>query len=127
LRVFSRFAVALLTFALTVPIASAESSSSLYNHGKKAEARQDYEAAYEFYKQAYSQKPQELRYRVKYERMKFLAAASHVHKGQQLRDEGKLQEALAQFEQAAQIDNSSFIAKQEAQRTREIIQTQGAP
>ena len=127
MRVLSRFAAALLMFALAVPIASAESPNSLYNKGKKAEARQDYEAAYEFYKQAYDQKPQELRYRVKYERLKFLAAASHVHKGQQLRDEGKLQEALAQFEQAAQIDSSSFIAKQEAQRTREIIQAPGTP
>src|SRR5262249_24678236 len=112
-------------FALAVPIASAESSNSLYNQGKKAEARQDYEAAYEFYKQAYDQKPQDLHFRVKYERMRFLAAASHVHKGQQLRDDGKLQEALAEFEKAAQIDSSSAIARQEVQRTREILQTQG--
>lgn len=125
MRVFGRFAAALLTVFLLLPIASAETSSSLYNKGRHAEARQDYEAAYEFYKQAYDQKPQELRYRVKYERLRFLAAASHVHKGQQLRDDGKLQEALAQFEQAAQIDTSSFIAKQEAQRTREMIQSQG--
>src|SRR5215468_1746195 len=112
-------------FALAVPIASAESSNSLYNQGKKAEARQDYEAAYEFYKQAYEQHPQDLHYRVKYERMRFLAAASHVHRGQQLRDDGKLQEALAEFEKAAQIDASSAIARQEVQRTREIIQGQG--
>ncbi|HEX7960474.1 MAG TPA: cohesin domain-containing protein [Terriglobales bacterium] len=125
MRVFGRFAAALLTVFLLLPIASAETSSSLYNKGKKAEARQDYEAAYEFYKQAYDQKPQELRYRVKYERLRFLAAASHVHRGQQLRDDGKLQEALAQFEQAAQIDASSSIARQEAQRTREMIQSQG--
>ena len=125
MRVLSRFAAALLIFALAAPIASAESSNSLYNKGKKAEARQDYEAAYEFYKQAYDQHPQDLHYRVKYERMRFLAAASHVHKGQQLRDDGKLQEALAEFEKAAQIDTSSAIARQEVQRTREILQTPG--
>ena len=126
MRLFSRFVAAILIFSLAAPIASADSPGSLYNKGRKAEARQDYEAAFEFYKQAYDQKPQELRYRVKYERLKFLAAASHVHRGQQLRDQGKLQEALAQFEQAAQIDASSFIAQQEAKRTREIIQSQGA-
>src|SRR5215470_2855523 len=76
LRVFGRFAAALLTVFLLLPIASAETPNSLYNKGKQAEARQDYEAAYEFYKQAYDRKPQELRYRVKYERLRFLAAAS---------------------------------------------------
>ncbi len=127
MRLFSRFAVALLACSFVVPNASGESPQSLYNKGAKAEARQDYEAAYDFYKQAYAQKPQELRYRIKYERMKFLAAAAHVHAGLQLRDAGNLQGALAEFQKAAQIDTSNFSAQQEVQRTQEMIRNQSGP
>ena len=100
----------------------AESAKSLWQKGQDAEARQNYEQAYEFYRQAYEQKPKELRYRASYERTKFLAAASHVHRGQVMRDGGKLNEALAEFQKALEIDPSSFIAQQEIRRTQQMIQ-----
>ena len=112
-------AIVLLVVAVALPIA-ADSAKSLFNKGKDAEARQNYEAAYDFYRQAYDQKPKDLAYRASYERTRFLAAASHVHRGQLLRDAGKLQEALAEFQKAAEIDSSSFIAQQELRRTRLI-------
>jgi general secretion pathway protein D len=127
LRFFKRFAVALLVFVLFLPNASADSPKSLYNQGKKAEARQDYITAYDFYKQAYDQQPQNLQYRVKFERMRFLAAAALVEKGLLLRNTGKFQEALDAFQKAQSIDPSSAVAQQEAQRTQELIRSQGAP
>src|SRR4051812_40860226 len=72
LRSRSRITLLWLFLVCTV-LASAESPSSLYNKGKKAEARQDYIAAYDFYKQAYDQKPEELKYRVSFQRLRFLA------------------------------------------------------
>src|SRR5690242_3334381 len=93
-------AVALLTFLVALP-AAADKAKSLFNQGKDAEARQNYEAAYDFYKQAYDLKPKDLGYRAAYERLRFLAAASMVHKGQLLRDAGKLDEALVEFKKAA--------------------------
>ena len=72
-----------------------DSAKSLYNKGKIAEARQNYEQAYDLYKQAYDQKPQDVSYRAAYERLRFLAGASHVHRGQLLREAGRLEEALA--------------------------------
>src|SRR5438093_8706629 len=54
--------------------------------------------------------------------MRFLAAASHVHRGQLLREAGKLDEALAEFQKATAIDPSSFIAQQEIRRTQQMIQ-----
>ena len=113
-------AIVLLVVAVALPIA-ADSAKSLFNKGKDAEARQNYEAAYDFYRQAYDQKPKDLAYRASYERTRFLAAASHVHRGQLLRDAGKLQEALAEFQKAAEIDSSSFIAQQELRRTQKLI------
>src|SRR5580698_5841993 len=94
-------AVALLVVFTILP-AIADKAKTIYEKGQDAEARQNYEAAYEFYKQAYDLKPKDLRYRSSFERMRFKAAATIVHKGQGLRDQGKLQDALALFQRAAQ-------------------------
>src|SRR5438105_1031422 len=100
---------------------AADSAKSLYNKGKIAEARQSYEQAYDFYKQAYDQKPQDLAYRASYERLRFLAGASHVHRGQLLREAGRLEEAVAEFQKATDIDPASAIAKQELQVTKQLM------
>src|SRR6266700_5110276 len=109
-----------LLLALGLP-ASADSAKSLYAKGKIAEARQNYEQAYDFYKQAYDQRPQDLAYRSAYERLRFLAGASHVHRGQLLREAGRLEEALAEFQKAADADPSSAIAKQEIKITQQMM------
>src|SRR5215469_11606981 len=114
----------LFMLAFTLPVAS-ESAKSLYSKGKLAEARQNYEQAYELYKQAYDQKPQDVSYRSAYERLRFLAGASHVHRGQLLREAGRLEEALAEFQKATEIDPASTIAKQELQVTKQMIDAGG--
>jgi general secretion pathway protein D len=124
-RLIRPAAIALLVVAVTLPIGAADSAKSLFKKAKDAEARQNYEAAYDLYKQAYEQKPTDLAYRASYERTRFLAAASHVHRGQLLRDAGKLQEALTEFQKAAEIDSSSFIAQQEIRRTQKMINDAG--
>jgi len=108
-------------------LAAAESPRSLLNKGIKAEARQDYEAAYEFYKEAYDKRPDDLKYRVPFERTRFLAAASKVRRGQKLREQGKLQEALELFAKAAEIDPSNDLAQQEIRRTQNMLKQQTAP
>ncbi len=117
-----RPALIVLAVFLALISAVAESARSLYKKGKDAEARQNYEQAYDLYKQAYDQNPHDLSYRTAYERLRFLAGASHVHRGQLLREAGRLQEALAEFQKAADIDPSSAIAKQEIQVTNKMIQ-----
>jgi general secretion pathway protein D len=108
-------------------LAAADSAQTLYKKGVEAEARQDYEAAYTFYKKAYDLKPTDLKYRVPYERTRFLAAAYKVHRAQKLRDQGELQEALALFQEAAAMDPSNDLAAQEARRTQQMIQKQAGP
>jgi general secretion pathway protein D len=107
--------------ALALP-AVADKAKSLYEKGKDAEARQDYEQAYEYYKQAFDLKPQDLKYRAPFERTRFLAGAAAVHRGELLLEAGKLGEALAAFQKAATIDPSSPIAQQEIKRTRKMIE-----
>jgi general secretion pathway protein D len=113
-------AVVLLVVLAILP-AIADKAKNIYQKGQDAEARQNYELAYDFYKQAFDLRPKDLRYRASFERMRFRAAASMVHRGQGLRDEGKLQEALAEFQKAVQIDPSLFIAQQELKRTAQMI------
>src|SRR5436189_1164759 len=62
-----------------------------------------------------------------YERLRFYAGASHVKRGQLLRDSGKLDEALAEFQKAVEVDPSSPIAQQEIRRTQQMIDAAKAP
>src|SRR5277367_6005767 len=105
-------AVGLLVLLSIMP-AIADKAKTAYEKGEDAEARENYEAAYDLFKQAYDLKPKDLRYKSSFERLRFKAAATIVHQGQELRDQGKLQEALADFQKAARIDPSLFIAQQE--------------
>jgi general secretion pathway protein D len=126
MRLMRPVAFLVLLCALILP-AAADQAKNLYQKGQDAEARQNYEAAYDFYKQAYDQKPKDLRYRASYERLRFLAGASHVHRGQLLRAAGKLEEALIEFQKAADVDSSSFIAQQEIKATQRMIDTGKSP
>src|SRR6266581_3739711 len=119
-RLIRPAAIVLLVLAITLP-AAADKAKSFFNKGRDAEARQNYEEAYQDFKQAYELKPKDLTYRASYERTRFLAAASHVHRGQLLRDAGKLDDAMAEFRKAAEIDSASFIAQQEIRRTQKMI------
>ena len=112
-RLIRPAAIALLVVAVTLPIGAADSAKSLYNKGKDAEARQNYEAAFDFYQQATNRNRRIWPIAPPTSEPGFWPAASHVHRGQLLRDAGKLQEALAEFQKAAEIDSSSFIAQQE--------------
>ncbi|HEV2729572.1 MAG TPA: cohesin domain-containing protein [Terriglobales bacterium] len=126
LRLIRPAAILLLVAATTLP-ASPSSANSLFNKGKDAEARQNYELAYDYYKQAFDLKPKDLAYRAAYERLRFYAGASHIKRGQLLRDSGKLDEALAEFQKAVEIDPSSPIAQQEIRRTQQMIDTAKTP
>ena len=114
-------AILLIGLAIISAAVAADKAKTLYNKGREAEARQNYEQAYDFFKQAYDLKPDNLAYRASFERLRFLAAASHVHRGQLLREAGQLDAALAEFQTAAEIDPSSAIAKQELHRTQQMI------
>src|ERR1700728_3982366 len=116
----------LLVAVATLP-AVADKAKDFYAKGEDAEARQNYEAAYGFVKQAYDLKPKDLRYRTAFERNRFEAAAAIVHKGQKLREDGKLDEAVAEFQKALAIDPSLFIAKQELEKVLKIINDQRNP
>jgi general secretion pathway protein D len=122
-----RPAIVLLLVAIAALPALADKAKDLYDKGKDAEARQQYEAAFDLFRQAYQLKPKDLRYRAAFEHSRFDAGAEIVHRGQKLRAEGKLQEAVAEFQKALAIDPSSFIAQQELTKTLKMINDQQNP
>ena len=122
MRSLMRPALVLLLVAAVTMAAAADKAKTLYDQGQDAEARQNYEGAYDFYKQAYDLKPKDLRYRTSLARARFEAAAAVVHRGQKLREEGKLDDAVAAFQRAISIDPSLFIAQQELARTQKMIE-----
>ncbi len=122
-----RLATLLAALLVALPALAADKAKTFHNQGKDAEARQNYEAAYEAYRQAFELKPKEIRYRLAMQRARFLAAATIVNKGQLLREAGKLAEALVEFERATALDPSNFMAQQEVRRTRMLMEQQAKP
>lgn len=118
-----RLAILMALTALSLP-AYADVANDAYKHGVRAERQVDYDAAYSYYKQAYTSAPNNPRYLAAYTHMRFNAASQHVHTGQILRNTGAVTEALAQFQRAAEIDGSSFVAQQELRRTADMIRRQ---
>ena len=120
-------AVALLVMVFMVSAIAGDKAKAAYAKGEDAEARENYEAAYNFYKQAFDLKPKDLRYKSAFDRLRFKAAATIVHQGELLLDQGKLQEALADFQRAAAIDPSLFIAQQEMKRALQMMNDKENP
>jgi general secretion pathway protein D len=102
----------------------ADEANSAYKRGIKAESQNNYDEAFEAYSQAHSIRPKDARYFTAFTRLRFYAATEHVRRGQALRDSGKLQEAVMEFQRAADIDPTNFTAKGEVVRTQEMIKKQ---
>jgi general secretion pathway protein D len=118
---------ALLFSGAAVSSAHAQSAGSWNKRGQQAEARQDYDAAFEAYRQAHLKKPSDLRYRTSYESMRFQAANTHVDRGRVLRQSGDMDGAINEFARALQIDPGNQAAAQELQLLEKRGPQAGAP
>ncbi len=98
---------------LAIPAAHAQSAAAWSKRGAEAEAREDYDGAFEAYRQAHLLKPKDIRYRTHFERARFSAGAAHVDRGRVLRQSGDFNGALTEFERALSIDGSNQAAQQE--------------
>ncbi len=107
-----------------LPAAHAQSAAHWFKQGQAAEQKDDTQAAYEAYYQAYLKKPSDERYKLAYERTRFPAAAMHVEHGERLRDEGNYTGALTEFLRAIEIDPSNELASQDIKATRDKLNSQ---
>jgi general secretion pathway protein D len=121
-----RAAVLIFALFLLLPAAAladqARQAKKLFDQGRLAEARDNYETAYDLYSKAYELKPLDLKYKAAVIRLRPKASSSYVHRGQKVRDDGKLDEAMVLFEKAYMIDPSLEIAQQEIRRTKAMIE-----
>jgi general secretion pathway protein D len=105
--------------------AHAQSAGTWDKRGQQAEAREDFDTAYEDYRKAHLKNPKDMRFNTHYERMRFQAAVSHVERGRVLRLNGDPAGALGQFTRALQIDPSNDAARQEIEITQRASPASG--
>ena len=124
IMIFLRITLAaILIMALSAP-ANSDQAKSAYKRGVHAEAANQYDAAFVAFSEAHRLKPKDSEYLIAYMRTRSIAAQEHVRKGQILRDNFKLREALAEFQRAAEIDDTNYTAKQDLQATTELLKQQ---
>jgi general secretion pathway protein D len=116
----------LLVLALGAPNYPNEAKAA-YKAGVHAESKKQYDEAFESFKLAYTLNRKEPKYVTAYLRARANAGALHVSNGLKLRDDLKLQEALAQFQRAVEIDGTNFVAAQELRRTAVLLKKLSEP
>ncbi|MBV9938839.1 MAG: hypothetical protein JO150_10065, partial [Acidobacteriaceae bacterium] len=124
-----RYSVAVVcALALIAPPLSARNrkGDKLLKEGQKAESLKDYDAALAYYDQAVSADPNEPAYLLADQRIRARAAEAHVILGRKLQREGKLEEALAQFQKAFIADPSSQVGLQSIRDTTMMIKQRAA-
>jgi general secretion pathway protein D len=117
------FVLALMTVVLgaSMPCARlhAESAYSDFKRGENAEAREDYDVAFDFYQKALKKAPKDSRFKIAMARIRVTASSAHVTNGRKLLNSGDVQGALAEFLHAAEIDPSNEAAQQEIAKVRQ--------
>ena len=90
----------------------------MFKHGEAAEAREDYDSAFDFYQKALAKAPNDLSYKTALYRVRVTASGAHMVKGRKLIAGGDDQGALAEFLHAAEIDPSNEAAQQAISQLR---------
>ncbi len=99
--------------AVARPAMAADSVRSLMNKGEAAEAREDYDAAYDYFKRAYAKAPEDLRTRTAFYRLRQTDSSWHVTRGNKLMDQGDSQAALVEYLRATSVDPGNEAAIQQ--------------
>jgi general secretion pathway protein D len=103
----------------SIPVdAKEESAKKLFARGQAAEAREDYDAAYDCFKKAYAKSPNDLRMRAAYYRLRQTASSLHVTDGRKLLEKGDQNGALSQFLRSTEIDPGNEAAIQQINNIR---------
>jgi len=107
---------------ISLAVAGCPKGSPDFSQGMKAEALQDYDAAYDFYQKAAKSDPYNAGYKIRLNQTQFEASQTHVKRGVELLKKDNLQGAAAEFLKAQTIDPASPVAEQEFRKTLEMIE-----
>ena len=94
-----------------------------FKQAKAAEIKKDWDLALQLYRQAADEDPRDSGYLIGLQRARFQSSAMHVDRGQKVRADGKIEEAISEFQKAIIADPSSAIALQELKRTQDMLRT----
>ena len=115
-RIAAAFLLALAALA-AVPL-HAQSANALFKRGENAEAREDYDGAFDLYQKAQAKAPKDLAIRTALARVRVTASAVHMTKGRKLILAGDEQGALVELLHAAEIDPGNEAAQQDIAKLR---------
>ncbi|HSR08139.1 MAG TPA: tetratricopeptide repeat protein [Bryobacteraceae bacterium] len=96
-------------------------ADKILKEGQAAEDRGDWDKALDLYEKAVDLDPSDIAYLVPMRKARFEAGQVHVKAGQKLRMDGKLEEAVQEFQKALVADPSSAIALQEVKRIQTML------
>jgi general secretion pathway protein D len=116
-----RWGKTVLFAVFSLAVAGCPKGKPDFSQGMKAEALQDYDAAYDFYQKAAKSDPYNAGYKIKLNQTQFEAGQSHVKRGVEMLKKENLQGAAAEFLKAQTIDPASPVADQELRKTLEMI------
>src|ERR1035437_7143994 len=122
---FKRLLAILVACALLGPMLPLEARTrkgdKFLAQGRNHEDKKEWDAALEAYEQALSEDPSDVGYQMAAQKARFQASATHVTNGGKIRAQGKLGEALIEYQRAFALSPSSTVAEQEILRTQDMI------
>ena len=101
-------------------------ASAAARHGRDAEHRQDYDRAVVEYTKALRLRPDAADVRLGLERAKLRSSEDHFQRGRRLAATGKLDEALVEYELAAELNPTSGNIDEELRSTRNKLRSRVA-
>ena len=125
LRVFLACLMALLM--LGAPLAAKNKADQYYKEGQAAQAKGDWDTALDLYLKALDLKPNDAEFMIAMRKARFETGEKHIKAGQKFRADGKLEDAMREFQRALIADPSSAIVLQEIKRTQQMMQQNAKP
>ena len=94
----------------------------LLAQSRAAEVAKQWDKALSFAEEALSEDPADIAYQLATTRLRYYTGQYHVDEGRRMRDQGKLEEALAEFQKAYGINPALAMAQEEIERTKRMIE-----
>ncbi len=107
--------------------AGTRKGDKLVNQARTEENKGNFDKSVSLSEEAVQQDPGDPAYLLQLRRVRVEAGFAHLKTARQLRADGKLEQALAEFEKALSFDPSSDIARQEIERTKQMIERNKNP
>jgi general secretion pathway protein D len=120
--IFRQRGIAPVLLALALMVGGCAASAAL-RQGRDAELRQDYDRAVVEYTKAIRLRPEDMNARLALERVKLRASQEHYARGRRLAALGKLDEALIEYETAAELNPTNADVEQELRSTRNKLRS----